>query len=339
MKKYWPPPTSVRLLRSRQLRGEGTEGSHAKLLGERGQLGKAQVPLVWHKRDQQASRLANATGKWQLPIKREEVTPPSQAWPSAPWPKLAIKGFVPSSSRLGIAAPTPRRTGQAHVTWQLSCVPVTPFCHRDASAANGGANYLLATAPWRVHHAIHDGEETSPYSYLIMKQIAHVSTFRPCKALVSGSSFTCIAELQFHHTPLTAPQFPEKKGKKRVFFPLLMIFGITYFIIWWRSCFVLVKEQWWLAFKHGQRQKEIPNPMVLKRGEKGKERLSESYCQLGFGDSPVSLAGITHIHSWLRAKTGKDRNPYHGKRVWKPESLTKNVLRNLFGRLKDKNMF
>lgn len=73
------PPTSVRLLRSRQLRGEGTEGSHAKLLGERGQLGKAQVPLVWHKRDQQASRLANATGKWQLPIKREEVTPPSQA--------------------------------------------------------------------------------------------------------------------------------------------------------------------------------------------------------------------------------------------------------------------
>lgn len=70
--------------------------------------------------------------------------------------------------------------GQAQGKRQLCCVPVTPFCQWDASAANGGANYLLAMVPLRVHHLTHDGEETSPYLYLITTQIAHISMFRPC---------------------------------------------------------------------------------------------------------------------------------------------------------------
>lgn len=84
------------------------------------------------------------------------------------------------SSGLGMAAPAPRWTGQAHAMRQLSCVPVTPFCHWDVSAANSGANYLLAMAPLRAKALTYDGEETSPYSYLIMTWIAHMSMFRPC---------------------------------------------------------------------------------------------------------------------------------------------------------------
>lgn len=63
---------------------------------------------------------------------------------------------------------------------QLSCVPVTPFCHWDVSAANSGANYSLAMAPLRAKPLTHDGEEASPYSYLIITWIAHTSMFRPC---------------------------------------------------------------------------------------------------------------------------------------------------------------
>lgn len=44
--------------------------------------------------------------------------------------------------------------GGAHAMGQLSCVPVTPFCHWDASAANSGADYLLAMAPLRAHHVM-----------------------------------------------------------------------------------------------------------------------------------------------------------------------------------------
>lgn len=129
--------------------------------------------------------MANATGKWQLPVNREGVAPHHPAFkldqvhPGQNW---LLNALSQRSSRPGIAAPMLRWTGQAHATRQLSCVPVTPFCHWDASAANSGANYLLAMVPLRVHHLTHDGEETSPYSYLITTWIAHISMFRPCRS-------------------------------------------------------------------------------------------------------------------------------------------------------------
>lgn len=48
-------------------------------------------------------------------------------------------------------------------------------------------------------------------------------------------------------------------------------------------------------------KKGTPNPHHIKKKRGVRERQtvrkSESYCKLGFGDSPVLLAGITHIHS------------------------------------------
>lgn len=148
------------------------------------------------------------------PLKFDQVHP-GQNW--------LLKAVSPCSSRLGIAAAMPRWMGQAHATRQLSCVPVTPFCHWDVSAANGGANYLLAMVPLRVHHVTHDGEQTSPYSYLITTRIAHISMFRPC--LSTRLQFWAVALPASLNSSCTVKDLiahriwgdGEKKGRKRIF--------------------------------------------------------------------------------------------------------------------------
>lgn len=138
------------------------ESSPCQVPGGWGQLEKAQPPLA---RDQ--GLLSNPTrkGKWPLTEEGSHSTSLSSLI------KTGCSRLCPRVPQAG-----QQRQGDAHAAGQLSCAPVTPFCHWDASAANAGAHYLLAMAPLRVHHVTHDGEETSPYSYLIMTQIAHTSS-------------------------------------------------------------------------------------------------------------------------------------------------------------------
>lgn len=210
------------------------------------------------------------------------------------------------SSGLGMAAPAPRWTGQAHAMRQLSCVPVTPFCHWDVSAANSGANYLLAMAPSRAKALTYDGEETSPYSYLIMTWIAHMSMFRPC--LPAKLQFWAVDSPASLISSVTAKDLTthriwgdgEKKERNQVFVSISIIFGITIISLQWRFgvyfhfcfgfvlwgflfCFILgfwfciLKNSSDLLFSVGntKKKKTNPNPTILKKGRKrhGKERL------------------------------------------------------------------
>lgn len=164
--------------------------------------------------------LANDRGKWWLQL-TEDVPPlrPDKA------PTCSSLAWLPEGFSLcSPARKAARPRGQAHVKGRLSCVPVTPFCHWDVNAANGGANYLLAMAPLRAKPLTHDGEEASPYSYLIITWIAHTSMFKP---RLSARLQSRAAALH-HWTPLS-PQKPShlhqglggdvgKKERKRVFF-------------------------------------------------------------------------------------------------------------------------
>lgn len=149
-----------------------------------------------------------------------------------------LNALSPCSSRLGTAAPAPRWTGQAHAMGQLSCAPVTPFCHWDASAANSGANYLLAMAPLRAKALTYDGEEASLYSYLIMTWIAHM--LRPC--LSAKLQFWAVDSPASLNSSVTTKDLTthricgdgEKKERKQVFVSILIIFGITIILLQWR---------------------------------------------------------------------------------------------------------
>lgn len=143
-------------IRRRQVRGVGRESSPCRFLGDGDSWKKAQSPFAWHKRDQ--GLLGGLT---------------QEGSHSSIFLSLIQTGCGRLCPRVPQAGQ--QHQGEAHAAGQLSCVPVTPFCHWDASAANARANYLLAMAPLRIHHVTHDGKETSPYPYFITTWIAHTS--------------------------------------------------------------------------------------------------------------------------------------------------------------------
>lgn len=160
-------PQSLReAIRSRQVRGLGMESSPCQVPGDGDSWKRHNRPLHGTKGTRGFSG-GNPTrkGKWPLTEEGSHSTKLSSLI------KTGCSRLCPRVPQAG-----QQHQGDARAAGQLSCVPVTPFCHWDASAANAGANYLLAMAPLRAHHVTHDGEETSPYSYLITTRIAHTSS-------------------------------------------------------------------------------------------------------------------------------------------------------------------